>query len=316
MKKCQKCGYDNTDVMNFCLECGDSLINEPRMVVPLETVNMQTGEKPSEQVTEDYEKETVVNNFALRGQSVQTIQQPKPQGNNSKLLLAIGGGLVALILLVFTGAAGIAFLAWQSQSEKPKSKPLVSIPKKSPESSPEIYPEETPEETPKEEPEPEEKPEEEPEETPQPTPITNPTPEDDIITFPTPKVPTKRATYRVNAKSGWQLSNIKTVPRENFRVRVSGRINLDGIKNRVSARGVSGHKNRRIFKQFRTGALLMRTHYPNGKHSNIQPVSAGQYWQNYPNETGKIEFLVNDNAADYNSGNFKIRFEMINVPRR
>jgi hypothetical protein len=299
MNKCQGCGYENTEVMNFCLECGSSLAGEPQMVVPLETVNIQNAETFVDRVTENYEKETIVNNrFDLPQQNFRTFQtSPQTQRNNSKLFLVLGGGLIGLILLVFTGIAGIAFIALQSQ---PKPKTLVSIPKETPERSPEIYPEETPEEL--------------PEETPQPTPVSKPTPDNETITFPVPRIPTKRATFRVEAVSGWQLSEIKTVSLENFRVQTRGTIKLDGISQRISARGINGYQNRRIFKQFRTGALLMRTHYPNGNHSNIQAVAAGEYWQNYKNETGKIEFFINDNEAENSSGEFTINFAMINVP--
>ena len=57
----------------------------------------------------------------------------------------------------------------------------------------------------------------------------------------------------------------------------------------------------------------MRTHLPNGGHSNIQAVSSGEYWENYEDERGLLEFIVNDNAPERNSGSLRIRFEMQEV---
>jgi hypothetical protein len=317
MKKCQKCGFENTDIMNFCLECGESLPSGPQMVVPLETVQFSGGtENPSERVTEDYDPETVVNNRLVvptEPTDYSTfVDQPTDAGGGSytKIFLAVGGGLVALVLLVGVAAAGLFVYALQKQGETPPNRPVVaktpvtddtedvSTPFPDDAKTPDIAVAETPETvaTP------------EAENTPQ--------TDSDTITFPTPTSPTKRATYRVKTISGWQLSEIQTVPLENFRITVKGKVDLDGIKNNVTAKGVEGHKDRRIVKEYPTGALLMRTHYPDGRHSNIQPVSAGEYWQNFKDETGRIEFLINDNAPENNDGEFTISFTMQDVPKK
>jgi hypothetical protein len=301
MKKCQTCGFNNTDIMNFCLECGSALAKIPKMVIPLDSLSGQ--ENPSDQVTEDYEKETVVGNRSIINQKpgFSNFQTPPPKPrSNAKIFLLLGGGLLAIVALIGVTATGILIYTLQSQKQT-SSRPLVS---KTPA---ENFPTPTPDET-----FPEIK------ETPQPTPIAKKTPaaDEDPITFPVPQTPTKQATYQVKPLTGWQLSEIKTVPLENFRIRVSGHIEMDGVKKKVSAKGVKGLKDRRIVKKFPAGAVLMRTHYPDGRHSNIQKVSAGEYWQNYKNETGKIEFLVNDNSPEYNSGGFTITFDLINVPKR
>ncbi len=320
MKKCRNCGFENTDVMNFCLECGNELTNEPQMVVPLDTVDFSNTEKPSERVTENYEKETVVNSrYGFQNQQQQTYStfQDQPadsSGSNTKLFLAIGGGLVAVVALISLAAAGIVLYSLQKQnssqplaSKTPVSEKDKDFPSPTPdaevEDSPDISNDETPqaEETPETEVTPDEDKKTETDE--------------DVITFPTPTTPTKSANYNVKNVSGWQLSEIQTVPRERFIVKVRGRIDLDGIKNNVSAKGVKGHEDRRRLKEYPTGALLMRTHYPDGRHSNIQPVTASQYWENYPDETGKIEFLINDNSPENNSGEFTISFKMQDVPK-
>lgn len=151
--------------------------------------------------------------------------------------------------------------------------------------------------------------------TPKVTPQSPTAPDNEPLTFPPPTNPTKRGIYRTKQGTGWQLSGIVTVSSENFRVVVNGKIDIDGVEKRVSAKGVEGYEDRRIHKEFRTGALLMRTHYPDGSHSNIQAVSDNEYWQNYPNEQGKLEFIINDKAPDYNDGRFTIIVTMVNVPK-
>lgn len=323
MKKCQKCGFENTDIMNFCVECGDALSNEPQMVVPLDTVGFSNTEKTSEQVTEDYEKETVVNNrYEFEPQpTIANFQTPPvdspASSSNTKLLLAFGGGLVALIALVGIAGAGLLFYAYKTTP----STPIVS-------SSP------TPDDQNTSNPFPDT--ENSPENSTDTTPSTDETPttndntvetetdedidtedtdDEETITFPTPTNPTPSATYNVKNVSGWQLSDIETVPSELFQIKVSGKIDIDGVKDNVTAKGIKGNEERRIIKEFPTGALLMRTHYPDGKHSNIQSVSASQYWENYKDETGKIEFLINDNAPENNDGEFVIDFKMDKKPQ-
>lgn len=300
MKKCQSCGYENTNIMNYCLECGNALAPDAQMVVPLETVDFSNREKPSEQVTEDYEKETVVNNrFAVEPTVAAFRQQPaQAQRSNTKLFIAIGGGLFALVMLIGVGAAGIVFYALQNPG-KPPSRPIVSnTPVKTPEveETPDIIVEKTPEATPEVE--------------------VTPDSNEETITFPTPENPTKSASYEIRTVLGWQLSDIETVPNENFIVKVRGKIYLDEIGDNVSAKGVKGFEERRMIKEFPTGALLMRTHYPDGRHSEIQAVSASEYWQNYKDETGKIEFMINDNSPENNEGEFIIDFKMQDAPNQ
>lgn len=290
MKKCHGCGYENSDVMNYCLECGDDLPDTPQMVVPLDTIDMHGAEKPSELVTENYEKETVVNNRFGVQQSIPTSQaqqfQQSKSRSNTKLLLAIGGGIFAVMAFIVVAALGMVLYTMQEQTPEP-SRPIVSkTPQKDDVPTP-IPDDDLP---------------------PPPTPKVEDTPntDTDTITFPAPTSPTKKGTYTVKNVSGWQLSEIKTVGSQNFRVRSSGRIDLDEIKDNVSSKGVNGYEDRRIYKEFRTGALLMRTHYPDGSHSIIQPVAAGEYWQNEPDEKGKIEFLINDNSPESNSGDFTV----------
>jgi hypothetical protein len=244
------------------------------MVIPLGSTS--GAPVPTKRPNDSFEDPTVVANRSA---------PPRPSvpksGTGMKVFKWIAGIMIMGVLLVVVAAAGVALAVYlaiidtqQPVTNNPPKRPLVS-------STPRLTP--TPRRTPK---------------TATPFPVQ------------TDKRPTKRANFVVKANSDWQVSNIWTVGNENFRVVASGRYELEGIRRRVSASGISGHRERRVFKKFKTGALLMRTHYPDGKHSNIQAVSAGQYWQNYPKEEGNLEFMINDNSPESNSGRLKISFEM------
>jgi hypothetical protein len=92
---------------------------------------------------------------------------------------------------------------------------------------------------------------------------------------------------------------------------------LAGIKNNVPVKGADDAKtkSRRIYAQYPTGALLMRTRYANGRYSNVQPLSASNSWENFPDEIGKLEFCVNDNAPANNGGQFIVTVTMTSVPK-
>lgn len=309
MKKCQTCGYDNTDVMNFCLECGSALADAPQMVIPLDSLGGQNAGRESEKITENFENETVVRNRFPIQQSVQTFQQEtppsQPKSSNTKLFIALGGGLFAIIILIGVAAAGVLIYTIQSQEQRqiPKRPIVANRPAedKTSRSTP-IKDDDFPTI------------DVEPQSSPNAKNTSDAT--EQTITFPKPSSPTKKGTYKVRSITGWQLSEVKTVGSQNFRVRLKGKIKFDGIKRRVGAKGVNGHTKRRIIKEFKTGALLMRTHYPDGSHSKIQPVASSQYWVNEPNETGKIEFLINDNSPESNKGSFSVTVTDMGIQKK
>jgi hypothetical protein len=151
------------------------------------------------------------------------------------------------------------------------------------------------------------------------TPTQKPTPD---TSFTPPVEPTKEGTFTVQANTGWQLSELATVANEQFSTTVGGKIDLAGIKNDVAATGVNDAKTkfRRIYPEFPTGALLMRTRYADGKYSNVVPLltnGSNGNWENYPDERGKIEFCINDNSPENNSGSFtvKLKFNGIAKPK-
>lgn len=140
------------------------------------------------------------------------------------------------------------------------------------------------------------------------------------VSFTPPTEPTKKGSFTVYANKGWQLSDIDTVSRETFTTVVVGKIDLDNIKTGVSSSGVNDAKTktRRLYPEYPTGALLMRTRYADGKFSNIAAVTAGSatgQWQNYPGERGKIEFCINDNTPEKNDGQFTVTVNFIDAPK-
>lgn len=289
MKKCQNCGYENSAEMNFCGECGANFKKMPQMVVPLDTIQSIS---PNEQITESFtaerETETVV---ADRFQpSIPTFSAQKPQGG--KKLFFIIGGFFALIFLIFAGAATMLFFYFQSKKQIVDARPTPAPTRSSKKETPILKPSATPEISPGE--------------TPEKTPET---------IFAPPESPTENGTFTIAADAkDWQLSEIDTVPSETFSTNVRGTIILDEIKENISAGGVNSNRERRIYKQYATGALLMRTRFADGKTSNIQPTTASNIWENYPNERGRLEFLINDNSPENNKGRFIVTVKMINLP--
>lgn len=305
MKRCRKCGKENAEEMNFCLECGEALpaaASSAADTADLSNAETIAGGLP-EPVTEEYEKTTAEGRRSAFGASPgPTVASFRPgpetsSGSNLKMLLLAGAGLAVPVLLIGAVAVGLFVYALRKQPSPPPARPLAErTPGTDSEPAGEVPPTPYPE-------------------APLPPDETSPPPSDeDVITFPTPTAPTKSATFRVETVSGWQLSKIETVPAEHFRIRVSGKVDLAGIARGVTAAGVEGHEDRRIVSDQPTGALLMRTHYPDGRHSNLQPVALGEYWQNYEDETGRIEFLINDTRAAEASGSFVITFTMEDGP--
>lgn len=138
--------------------------------------------------------------------------------------------------------------------------------------------------------------------------------------FTPPTEPTKTGTFTVAANTGWQLSEIDTVPLEEFTTKVTGLIDLAGLKSRLASKGTNDaeSKSRRLVPDLPTGALLMRTRYADGKFSNVQAVTAARStgnWQNFEDERGRLEFCVNDNAPEQNGGSFIVTVKMTKLPK-
>ena len=263
MKICGNCGNENTDAMNFCLQCGMPLASNPAWNAEEPTASFSG--KPFESAPLNAEPKTIPRNFSM---------QPK---KNGKGLYWIVGGIVTVLALGFFGIAGLVGMTFLTAKQTaPPPTPLKPVYSPSPLDSP----------------------------LPDKSPAAVPTPQ---TSFTPPTAPTKKGIFTVSADQGWQLSNIDVTGSEKFLTSVGGKINLKNIKQNVSANGVSDAKTaaRRLFPQYPTGALLMRTRFADGRVSNMQPVSAN-VWQNYPDEFGRLEFCVNDREPQSNDGEFVV----------
>ncbi len=208
-------------------------------------------------------------------QRTPTAQTPTKRNNNTTLLLS--GGIAAVLLLILAAGAAVGGYYFYTRAPVAPNMPLPS-PKNS-------------------------------------VPNASPPPQ---ASFTPPVEATKKGEITVFANNGWQLSDIDVVPLEEFTTSVAGLIDLTGLKTGVSSKGLTDAESRRTYPEFPTGALLMRTHYADGKYSNVQPVTAPPSkgdWQNFPDERGRLEFCVNDNAPEQNGGQFTVTVKMTSVPK-
>lgn len=294
MKRCQKCGHENSDGMRFCLECGSALHDSP-MVINLKDEG-QTGSLPGAAgAPTNFGANRQTQNFAGNQPN---FAAPAPSKGKSKIGLIIGGVAALLLLLGIAGAAIVAY-NWNSKKKfvadvtptPTATQPILND--KSPSPKPSVALKDSP------------------------TPAVSQTPQ---ASFTPPVEPTKKGTFTVYANTGWQLSDLDVVASEQFRTSIQGSIDLAGIKASVSPGGVTDAKTkaRRIYQEFPTGALLMRTRYADGKTSNTVAMTtngANGSWQNYPYEIGKLEFCINDNAPEQNGGQFIVTKTLTNVPK-
>ncbi len=293
MKICQACGRENADEMNFCLDCGKTLPAGHPPGWLGDTTTSSHDEMETTVRRGGFETAPHQDNFTaqppqggftvpLQTEGAFTFSQPPSPRQSNRRLLVVVGGLASLLLLIVVGAAGVIGYKYYAASKgESNSNSNANI---STNSSPGTKG------------------------SPSPAP-----------SFTPPTEATKSGTFTVSANAGWQLSELATVPREEFRTKVEGKIDLSGIKTGVGPGGMNdaGSKSRRTYPEFPTGALLMRTHYADGKTSNIAAVSVRSTgsWVNYPDERGKIEFCINDNAPEKNGGQFTVTLTMTKMPK-
>ena len=242
MKICQACGRENADEMSFCLDCGKPLAaSHPMGWLGGESTATSVGEMP-----------TTVRQGVFPTDRFQVgITEAAPhQATSGKKVFAIVGGIVSLVLLLFiVGASVIGYKYYAASKGLANSGPTNSNsngtgPNKNSSSPPANA---------------------------------SPTP---APSFTPPVEPTKTGTFTVFANGGWQLSDVDTVPLENFRTKVDGKVDIAGVKTGITSSGVNdaGSKSRRVYPEFPTGALLMRTHYADGKFSNVAAMSVTAGW--------------------------------------
>jgi zinc-ribbon domain len=104
MKKCQKCNFENTDTMRFCVECGAPLADAPFVV------NVGGGGQQSGVNTAEYGQSTgtqAQGKGAFQGNFPNNFSNVPPPKKSSKKAFLIIGGIAALFLLIFAGVAAI-----------------------------------------------------------------------------------------------------------------------------------------------------------------------------------------------------------------
>lgn len=140
MRKCQTCGLENSDAMNFCLQCGATLAHSP-MIINLQDAG---GQKQSAVETASFNKsmETVAGGKSFP-KDFQTVPPKRPR-SYGKILLALGGVFSLFFLFLVAGAA-IAFYNWKPKPPvvyypTPSPSPTRTVEEKSPPPSPSVSP--------------------------------------------------------------------------------------------------------------------------------------------------------------------------------
>lgn len=280
--------------MRFCLNCGTTLPDAPTEAV-----------HKTDAPTESFSGGTPTNLGAFKRQtenfggtsgnfppSYPTISPPKSKSRAGLII----GGAAALLLLI--GIAGAAIILYNIRSKKvtlvsdtptPVFSPTVANNSPTPRNS--ASPNVTPDAVP--------------------SPNSSPT-----ASFTPPLAATKTGMFTVYANSGWQTSEIDVVRLEQFRINTTGLIDVDGVKTQIPAKGLNDKNSvsRRIYPEYPTGALLFRTHFADGHLGNVLLVSGGNF-QNFPDELGRLEFCINDNAPQNNGGQFTVVVTMTSVPK-
>ncbi len=293
MKKCPKCGNENTDAMSFCLQCGTALAEaDPTVWIPgdqtTESLKVSPPTVTGPSIETRYFRQEI---------KIPTIDQravPPGSEKNGKSVYVIVGVVAVVFLFLLVGIAGVGGYFLYSRQELANG----STPSPKPSGSPRVTPSASPGVSPS------------------PSPNASPTPQP---SFTPPTEATKKGTFTVYANGGWQLSDIDTVPLEEFRTTIDGKIDVGGVKVGVTAGGVNdaASKSRRIYPEFPTGALLFRTRYADGKFSNVMAIAArgsNGNWRNFPDERGKIEFCINDNSPGQNGGQFTVTKTSTRIP--
>lgn len=101
MKRCGKCGNENADEMQFCLECGNQLADAPFVV----NIQDNATQKQTDVKTDSFGQSvnTQVNNqYTPPDYSAAN----RPRRSNTKIYLAVGG-ILALFLLLITAVGAV-----------------------------------------------------------------------------------------------------------------------------------------------------------------------------------------------------------------
>lgn len=280
MATCWKCGQESAAGMRFCTNCGAALSEE---TVP-QAGGGSGAHDPSKTLIYNQPPQTSPSGWPTSSYTppVNPPQSFAPQRSHTGLIIGVVVAVLLLGVLGIGGVAGWYYLSSANANSSDKKKDETKNSGKDKAAKPD----------------------------------TTPTPDKPKQLFDPPMVPTKDGSFTVYANRGWQLSDIAVVPRERYSTTVEGLVDIAGIKASVRADGINdpASKHRRLMQEFPTGALLMRTRYADGNFSNVMATRVNGRWQNFEDERGMLEFVVNDNATDNNGGHFTIRVKMTSVP--
>jgi len=286
MASCGNCGRENPEGMRFCTNCGSTL---PGSSLP---GGSSPGSQSVETLVLNATAQTSPTNWPNIGESYRAPAAPEPKKSNTGLIV---GGISAILVIIIAAAGGTGYYFYKKSHDKAADG----------NSNQGVYTSSTVDDS-----------SDNSNDKKKPSP--SPTPEVTQL-FPPPTEPTKDASFTVYANGEWQLSQIAVVPYERYRTSVEGIVDLAGAKAGLRAGGTNDaqFKSRRLFAEYPTGALLMRTRYADGRFSNTTAVVAGAsgYWQNLPDERGMLEFRLNDNQPKDNGGQFTVRVRFTSVPK-
>jgi hypothetical protein len=304
MIKCLNCARENPEGMRFCTNCGAALPEASASGAVVGTSDPNSLETLSLSA----DPQTAPTNWPNFGESFKEPAPPVAQAKKSKTGLIIG--VIAAVLLLGLAAigAGLGYYFYsKSQTDVANGNGNQGgyIPSTGDNSNANANANKNANTKAS------------------PTASASPTPDaspENSQMFEPPTEPTKDAAFTVYANGDWQLSQIAVVPLEEFTTTVEGIVDLAGAKAGVGPGGTKDaqYKSRRLFQEWPTGALLMRTRYADGRFSNTVAVSAGAStgaWQNLPDERGMLEFRINDNTPQSNGGQFTIHAHLTKVPK-
>lgn len=293
MARCWKCGRENAAGMRFCTHCGaamsDAAQPNPAFDSSAETLSLPAN------------PQTAPTNWPNFAESYKAQTPPVAEAPKSRTGLFVGIAAGLLLLLIALGGGGAAYYYYSGSDDEVangNTNPGLYDPSNLDDGDANANSSPSPK--------------------PSPSPTPSPTPSQ---MFTPPTEPTKDGTFTIYANDGWQLSQIAVVPEEKYTTSVEGIVDLAGVKAGVRAGGTKEeqYKSRRLFPEWPTGALLMRTRYADGRFSNTMPVTtsgATGSWENLPDERGMLEFRINDNAPQNNGGQFTIRKRHTSVPKK
>lgn len=150
MRKCQTCNYENSDAMNFCVQCGATLAHTP-MIINLQDGGGTRKQSGAETVSFNKSMETVAGRQSFP-KNFQPVPPARPK-SKAKIFLIIGG-ILSLFLLLFAAIAAVVGynLIYPTNTvvynPSPTPVPSRSVREKSPTPSPSVSPSPTPSSSP------------------------------------------------------------------------------------------------------------------------------------------------------------------------